>query len=142
MNKALFSSTTQTWTTPKELFDELHQEFGFTCDVAASEDNALCEQYFDESKDGLAQDWFGNVWCNPPYDTSKEWIAKAYNETKKECSLAVLLLPARTDTKAFHSYIYNSPNVEVRFLKGRLKFSNSKNSAPFPSMICIFKKHV
>ena len=48
----------------------------------------------------------------------------------------VMLLPARTDTKWFHEYIYNK--AEIRFIKGRLKFGNSKNVAPFPSMIVVF----
>lgn len=50
-----------------------------------------------------------------------------------------MLIPARTDTIWFHRFLYKKPNVDIRFLKGRLKFSGSKNSAPFPSMIVIFK---
>ncbi len=50
---------------------------------------------------------------------------------------SILLLPARTDTKIFHEIIL--PNAkEIRFIEGRLKFQQYKNSAPFPSMIVIF----
>ena len=58
--------------------------------------------------------------------------------TRRGGGLAVMLIPARTDTKAFHDFIYHK--AEVRFIRGRLKFGGSKNSAPFPSMIVIFKK--
>ena len=75
------------------------------------------------------------VYCNPPYGKGiQEWVAKCANHD----GLAVMLIPARTDTKWFHQFVYNKPNVEVRFVKGRLKFGNSKNSAPFPSMVVIF----
>ena len=73
-------------------------------------------------------------WCNPPYGrTINQWIKRCSEERN-----VVMLLPARTDTKYFHNYIYNKPNVEIRFIKGRLKFGDSVNSAPFPSMIVIF----
>lgn len=76
------------------------------------------------------------MFCNPPYGREiKDWVKKSA-EAK---TLVVMLIPARTDTKYFHEYIYNKPNVEIRFLKGRLKFGDSKNSAPFPSMLVIFK---
>ena len=47
-----------------------------------------------------------------------------------------MLIPARTDTKWFHDYIYGKQ--EVRFLPGRLKFGGATTAAPFPSMIVIF----
>ena len=86
------------------------------------------------------QDWSNEiVFCNPPYGKEqKKWIEKCYNENKNNNITIVMLLPARTDTIAFHKYIYNK--AEIRFIKGRLKFGNSKNSAPFPSMIVIFKR--
>lgn len=78
----------------------------------------------------------GVNFVNPPYRTSKEWIKKGFEEWKKG-KIVVFLIPARTDTKAFHEYIY--PNAEIRFIKGRIKFKGATNSAPFPSMIAIFK---
>jgi site-specific DNA-methyltransferase (adenine-specific) len=74
---------------------------------------------------------------NPPYGREvRLWIARAHSQAKKG-NLTVALLPARTDTKWFHDYIYGQH--EVRFVKGRLKFGGSKNPAPFPSMIVIFR---
>jgi len=78
------------------------------------------------------------VFCNPPYGRSlKDWVEKCYLEGGKQNTTVVMLIPARTDTKYFHDYIYGKS--EIRFLKGRLKFGDSKNSAPFPSMICIYR---
>ena len=78
------------------------------------------------------------VWCNPPYGREiGKWVEKAYNESLKG-AMVVMLLPARTDTKWFHDYIYGK--AEIRFVRGRLKFGDSKNSAPFPSMVVIFRE--
>ena len=138
INKGLFTSTTPEWETPQDLFDELNAEFGFTVDVCANKENAKCSKFFTIEDDGLAQNWSnwgGYKWMNPPYGREiGRWVKKASDSGK-----VVALLPARTDTKYFHNYIYNKFNVEIRFIKGRLKFSGSKNSAPFPSMIVIFQ---
>lgn len=129
-----FSSKTDEWETPKELFNQLNNEFHFTLDVCAARDNAKCLKFYSKSDNGLEMSWQGErVWCNPPYGREiGKWIKKC-----AENKATVALLPARTDTKWFHDYIYNK--AEIRFLKGRLKFGNSKNSAPFPSMIVIFR---
>lgn len=134
MDKCLFSSKKQEWETPKWLFDELDQEFHFTIDVASNIENHKCKRYFTENENGLSQDWSNEiVWCNPPYGRKiGEWVKKASESNTK----VVMLLPARTDTRWFHDYIYNK--AEVRFLKGRLKFVGSENSAPFPSMIVVY----
>ena len=80
------------------------------------------------------------VFCNPPYGSAiKDWVKKCSEESKKDNTTVVMLIPARTDTKYFHDYIYQKENVEVRFLRGRLKFGNSENSAPFPSMVVVFR---
>ena len=136
---ALFSSNTDQWATPQCLFDELNKEFNFTLDPCADEYNHKCSKYFTKEEDGLSQDWSGEtVFCNPPYgrETGK-WVKKCYEESQKDNTLCVMLIPARTDTRWFHDYIYNK--AEIRFIKGRLKFGNSNNSAPFPSMILVFK---
>ena len=102
------------------LFDLLNNEFGFTCDVCADEINRKCDLYFDRKADGLSYAWYGVCWCNPPYgrDIAK-WVEKAHLSAL--CGVTtVMLLPARTDTKYFHEYIYG--RYEVRFLRGRLKF--------------------
>lgn len=142
INESLFSSKTDNWATPQSFFDELNKEFNFNLDACADEYNHKCELYFNKEQNGLAQSWGGyNVFCNPPYgkDICK-WVEKAYNEAQKDNTLVVMLIPARTDTKYFHNFIYHK--AEIRFIKGRLKFGNSKNSAPFPSMVVIFKKEV
>lgn len=134
MDKVLFSSKKEDWETPQDLFNKLDKEFKFTVDVASSEENHKCNRYYTEKDNGLLQNWDNEtVWCNPPYGRKiGDWVKKA-SESK---AIVVMLLPARTDTKWFHEYIYNK--TEIRFIKGRLKFGNSVNSAPFPSMIVIF----
>lgn len=133
--QAIYSSKTDLWETPQELFDSLNQEFHFDLDVCAIPDNAKCDEFYTPEQDGLSQQWTGVCWCNPPYGRKiGKWVKKAA-ESK---ATVVMLLPARTDTKWFHDYII--PNAEIRFIKGRLKFGGSKNGAPFPSMICVFQK--
>lgn len=135
VSKALFSSASDEWSTPQDFFDKLNEEFCFDLDPCASDENHKCDVYHTEAENGLEQSWVGNrVFCNPPYSNIGEWVAKA----ARERALTVMLIPARTDTRWFHAHIYQKPNVEIRFIKGRLKFGNSKNSAPFPSMVVIF----
>lgn len=133
--EVMFSSKSELWETPQAFFDELNREFGFQTDVFALPENAKCEAFYTPEQDGLYQEWTGVCWCNPPYGRQiGKWVKKA---AESEATV-VMLLPARTDTKWLHDYIL--PNAEIRFIKGRLKFGGSKNSAPFPSMICVFRK--
>ena len=126
-------SKTYEWATPIDLFTELDKEFHFTLDPCATEENAKCSKYYTIKENGLIQDWSNEmVFLNPPYGRNIGLWVKKLSENK-----GVALLPARTDTRWFHTYIYNK--AEIRFIKGRIKFGNSKNSAPFPSMIVIFK---
>lgn len=138
MNTAtMFSSATDLWSTPQAFFDELNREFCFSLDACALPENAKCSRYFTPEQDGLAQKWGGHVWCNPPYGrTIGAWVRKGAESAGNGC-VVVMLLPARTDTAWFHEYIYQK--AEIRFLRGRLKFGGSRNSAPFPSMIVIFR---
>lgn len=122
INDALFSSNRDDWETPKDLFNSLNDEFHFTLDAASSDENALCVKHYTLKEDGLSQSWMGEtVYCNPPYgrDVGK-WLAKASDETKNGVT-TVMLLPARTDTKAFHEYVYGK--AEIRFIKGRVKYT-------------------
>lgn len=139
INEGLFTSKTDNWATPQAFFDKLNDKYNFTLDVCADMSNRKCELYYSISDNGLEQDWSNNVvWCNPPYGKYiKFWIEKAANEAENETKI-VMLLPARTDTRYFHDFIYNNPRAKIEFIKGRLKFGDSKNSAPFPSMIVIF----
>lgn len=134
----MFSSKTDMWETPQDFFDKLNDEFHFTLDVAASDHNAKCYHYYTKYEDGLKMPWHGVVWCNPPYGREiGKWVKKAYFEAILGTTV-VMLIPARTDTKWFHDYILGK--AEVRFIRGRLKFGGNKNSAPFPSMVVIFRK--
>ena len=135
VNRVLFSSKSENWETPPQFFQALDAEFHFDLDVCALPENAKCSRYYTPDDDGLSQPWNGTCWCNPPYGRSiSAWVKKA---SESETTV-VMLLPARTDTKWFHEYIYGK--AEVRFIKGRLKFGGSKNSAPFPSMVVIFRR--
>ena len=64
-------------------------------------------------------------------------VGKEGSRQRGRGATVVMLLPARTDTRWFHDYIYGK--AEVRFVRGRLKFGGSKNSAPFPSMVVVFR---
>lgn len=138
INKGLFTSLTNEWATPIKFFQELDNEFHFTLDPCATPENAKCDKFFTEKENGLLQDWSNEVvFCNPPYGREiNKWVEKCYNENKKGATV-VMLIPARTDTKYFHQYIYNQH--EVRFIQGRLHFNESKQSAPFPSMVVVMK---
>jgi phage N-6-adenine-methyltransferase len=133
----MFSSNDMTWETPQWLFNKLDKEFNFTLDVCALPETAKCKNYYTPQIDGLKQDWEDNIcWMNPPYGREVGvWIEKAYNESLKGATV-VCLIPSRTDTKYWHDYCMKAS--EIRFIKGRLKFGDSKNSAPFPSAIVIF----
>ena len=136
--ETMFSSKSDEWATPQAIFEELDKEFHFDLDAAASDDNNKCDRYFTLENSGLSQNWGGyRVFCNPPYSQIDKWVEKAFRETRNDDTLVVMLLPSRTDTRYFHNYIYQ--RAEIRFIKGRLKFGDSKNSAPFPSMLVIFR---
>jgi phage N-6-adenine-methyltransferase len=138
MDKVLFSSKTDLWATPQEFFDSWDMLYSFNTDVCALPENAKCPHYFTPEQDGLKQPWNGTCWMNPPYGREAyDWIKKAYEESRKGV-IVVALIPARTDTRWFHEYVYKKQGVEVQFIKGRLKFGGSKDSAPFPSMVVIF----
>lgn len=137
VDKVMFSSNTDEWATPRELFDRLNKAFGFTLDPAASHENALCTYHFTQEDDGLSKSWAGEtVWCNPPYSSLKAWLKKGSEEGRH--TTVVMLVPARTDTKAWHEYVIPWAS-EIHYVKGRLKFGDAKNSAPFPSAIIVFR---
>ena len=149
------TSNDDTWTTPKDFFNELNKEFNFTLDAAALKSSAVVPNYLGPDHDygwrrdaltvewdGAVIDWDGvsggggAVWLNPPYGRQiGKFLAKADNESKKGIVI-VCLVPARTDTKWWHDYCIHH---EIRFIRGRLKFGNQKNSAPFPSALIVMK---
>lgn len=137
----MFSSKTDLWETPQYLFDKLNKKFHFTIDVCATKENAKCKKYYTKEQDGLSQEWEDVCWCNPPYGREIiKWVRKASISAKNGATI-VMLLPARTDTYWFHEYIYKKENVKIKFIRGRLKFGKAQNSAPFPSMLVLFKPY-
>lgn len=145
MDKIHFSTGKDDWGTPQDLYDALNEEFGFTLDPCADDNNHKCDKYYTVEQDGLAQSWADEtVFCNPPYSRrggQAKWIEKCYTEAEKNKIIVVELLPARTDTKAFHDYILGK--AEIRFIKGRINFEIQRGEnggrAPFPNMVVVFK---
>ena len=137
ITSGMMSSNTPEWATPQSFFDALNREFSFTLDPCSTHDNAKCEKHYTKEDDGLSKNWGGEmVFCNPPYGRElPKWVKKCYEESRH--ADVVMLIPARTDTRWFHDYIYGK--AEIRFIKGRLKFGNAKQSAPFPSMVVIYR---
>lgn len=137
ITSGMMSSNTPEWATPQSFFDVLNREFTFTLDPCSTHENAKCEMHYTKEDDGLKQNWGGQVvFCNPPYGRElPKWVKKCYEESRH--ADVVMLIPARTDTRWFHDYIYGK--AEIRFIKGRLKFGNAKQSAPFPSMVVIYR---
>ena len=135
--QGLFSSATDEWATPQDLFDHYDAVYHFNLDPASTDENAKCEKHFTVADDGLHNDWGGyRVWLNPPYGRSiGGWVRKAYEESQKPNTVVVCLLPARTDTAWFHDYCAKG---EIEFIRGRLRFGGSRWNAPFPSMIVTF----
>jgi phage N-6-adenine-methyltransferase len=161
MNSALmFSKASDEWATPLAFYVPLDAEFDFALDAAATADNSKCSMYLGPDhaqqacRDALTCDWnriLGSsiadqsVWLNPPYSRCKEFVAKAADERRRGVR-TVMLMPSRTDTRWFHEHLWDAdknttrPGIELRFVRGRLKFGDGKNSAPFPSMVVVFRQ--
>ena len=160
MNTAvMFSRNTDEWSTPEDFYQALHTEFGFGLDAAASDGNTKCPAWFSLDINALQMSWYDAVmavgtaeglssapavWLNPPYSQCRDFLKKASEEARAGCTV-VCLVPSRTDTRWWHEYVWDAttheprPGVEIRFVKGRLKFGNAKQSAPFPSVVIIFR---
>ena len=139
--QACLSSKTDNWATPQDFFDNLNEEFHFTLDPCANEKNHKCDLFYTKEQDGLTKDWGGHVvFCNPPYGKEiADWVRYSYEQSQKPNTTVVMLIPARTDTRYFHDYIYGK--AEIRFIKGRLKFGDATTAAPFPSMVVVYRKN-
>jgi phage N-6-adenine-methyltransferase len=141
INDGMMTSNSNEWETPQDLFDKLNAVFQFDLDVCATDENTKCGQWYTKEQDGLAHEWMDfenkSAWMNPPYGSGiTDWLKKAYSENLKGMTV-VCLLPARTDTKWFHEWVVGK--AEITFLQGRLKFGGCENSAPFPSMIAVYR---
>lgn len=147
----MWSHKSDEWLTPIDFYMSLDDEFHFRMDPCTISDNPLgTEMFYTIEHNGLEQRWVNPTFVNPPYGRGMQhmrWIKKAIDEAGRGVT-TVMLLPARTDTKWFHEYIYNKDGIDVRFIRGRLKFRiadtndqvyRSEDSAPFPSMIVIFR---
>lgn len=134
----MFSSATDQWPTPIDFFRKVDRIFKFDLDVCADANNAKCPRFFSEHEDGLSQNWTGVCWMNPPYGREIGlWVEKAHKSATEHGATVVCLLPARTDTKWWQNFCLDAQ--EVHFIKGRLKFGDAKNSAPFPSALVVFR---
>jgi site-specific DNA-methyltransferase (adenine-specific) len=134
---SLYSSATDEWSTPQEFFDELNRRYRFTLDPCATPENAKCATFFTKEQDGLAQDWGTHrVFCNPPFGRQiGAWARKCF-EASQGGALVVLLAPCRTDTAWWHDWVAGKADVE--FVRGRLKFCDAKENAPFPVMTATY----
>ena len=168
LSPALFSSNTEEWYTPMDFFEQCAREVGgFDLDPCATHENAKCSRYFTKEDDGLTQEWSGRVFVNPPYGRAiSAWVAKCAKErVRGGADVIYLLIPSRTDTAYFHDHLYQKEGVELRFLRGRLKFvpkvdktkliitailcpflffdaviiACTTSCAPFPSLLAIFR---
>jgi len=126
-SQALFSSARQNWKTPEAVYEDLDREFCFDFDPCPP----------DPEFDGLICDWGQCNFVNPPYSQIKLWLEKAIKEYEKG-KWVVLLLPSRTGTDWFHEYVLPRAN-ETRFIRGRLRFDDCKENAPFDSMIVVYR---
>lgn len=139
--KVMFSSASNEWATPQHFFDKLNRLYGpFTLDAAASADNYKVSNHYTLDDNALDQDWSNNtVFLNPPYGRGiKDWVRKAHLESQKDNTTIVMLIPARTDTAYWHDYVMKAD--QILFVRGRLKFGDETNSAPFPSAVVVFRK--
>ena len=122
-----FTSERQNWKTPKAFYQALDAEFAFDFDPCPP----------NPGFDGLSVEWGKSNFVNPPYNQMARWVEKAYQEHQAGKTV-VMLIPSRTDTRWWHDFIMRAN--EIRFIKGRLKFDDQKNNAPFPSAVIVFKK--
>ena len=140
INNWLLTSNTEERSTPQDFYDKLNSIFNFTLDPCSTHENHKCKKYYTKEENWLIQDRSNNrIFLNPPYwKTIKDRIKKAHETATDRKTFICMLLPARTDTQRFHTYIYKQPYTQICFIKWRLKFWGSKNSAPFPSMLVFY----
>ena len=136
LNQGLFSSLTPEWPTPAGVFQALNDRYHFELDACATAENAKCPRFFTAEQDALQQQWTGSVFCNPPYGPELgRWLKKAL-ESSEHGATVVCLVPARTDTAWWHQLCMKG---NIFFVRGRLRFGDARNSAPFPSAVVVFE---
>lgn len=138
--------------TPWALFDEIKTLANVNpqLDVCATHANTKCPAWFTPQMDGLMQEWATDFWMNPPYSKVADWIKKAFEEHDKWNVTGTVLTYNKTDTKWWHEYVLGK-GAEIFFLKGRVNFykdgvpvvnkkTGRKQSAPYPSVVIVFRK--
>lgn len=137
-HEILSSSRSDNWPTDPAVFARLDAQFGpFDLDPCASVENAKCARYFTREDDGLAREWTGRVFVNPPYGREiGRWMRKAFEESQRGAEIVVCLVPSRTGTSWWHEWANRG---EIDFLRGRLRFGALTNSAPFDSAVVVFR---
>lgn len=84
---------------------------------------------------GLACEWHGLVWCNPPYDRkAEEWLKRCV-----EHGNAIALIFARAETSEFHRWVWQRADA-VFFPEGRFHFHHpdgerAKHNGGAPSVL-------
>ena len=137
-NKEKFDTGKQTWKTPDSVFISLNSEFHFETDLACDETNRLCPKGYTEKENSLTKTWVGVNWLNPPFGKVKLWVKKAYEESRKEDTIIVMLIFSKTNTVWWHDYVMKAK--EIRLIEGRPIFEGASGGLPFPLSIIVFEK--
>lgn len=141
---ALFSAASDEWPTDQAVVNYWAARVGpVGLDVCATADNAKAPRFYTKNQNALMQDWARDAdgsaaWMNPPYSDIEPFIVKALEESARGL-VVVALLPARTDRPWFHRILAEQRRCEIWFARGRLRFGDAANDAPFPSVIVIFR---
>ena len=137
LTSGIFTSRTDEWQTPKKVFNALNKEFNFVVDAAATKENAKCTIFWSKENSAPLSEWwrYRSIFINPPYSQNESFMKMAYEAG--QFATVVVLTPCRTDTKWWHKYAMKAD--EIRFIEGRLKYNDGKQSAPFPSCVVIFR---
>lgn len=142
MPRSVTTKPKQDWETPDWLFRKLDEEFHFTLDGAANEENSKCEWFIGEAEDARKVEWGKDevVFFNPPYGRGgmlNGWLSHAV-EQKEKGTVSVWVLPASSDTHWWHDYIM-AGGAEIRYIDGRLHFSGTNRSAWMANVVVIFR---
>lgn len=132
---------TDEYPTPKSLVRPMADALGgFDLDPASgAEDTPHAENVYTKADDGLSKEWFGTVFCNPPFSAKIEWLKKAIDQTNSgNADTVVMVLPVDTSTNWYHRYVTQA--TAVCFLgPGRTDFSQGRGGSPnFNFMLCVF----
>lgn len=134
-----YSSETSKWNTPPHILELVAEVLGeIDLDPCSNEGepNVKAKAHYTETADGLSKAWAGRVYMNPPYgDEITHWTTKLHKAFEAgDVTEAIALVPARPDT-AWFRLLRSHPRC---FIKGRLKFGDSEQGAPFPSVAIYF----